>query len=310
MGILVHIFHRSLVLPIVEALNKFAPDIPVWSRVEEAPPEEVECLLAWSLKEGVAPSFPNLRLISAPSAGVDKLLSAPDLPAGVPITRVVDPDQSRYIAQYVAAVTLQHTRELERYRVQQQQGEWARHDVRPARSIRIGVLGLGDLGSTVARTMEALGFSVAGWSRSKKTIAGVETLAGDDQLDTLLSRSDVLVCTLPLTTATRGILQKRTLARLPKGAFVVNVGRGEHVVDEDLLALLDSGHLGGAALDVFTVEPLPAESPFWRHPRIVLTPHIAAPASFDLIAQQCAENLRRIRAGQPPLNVVDRTQGY
>ncbi|MGO4331594.1 2-hydroxyacid dehydrogenase [Cupriavidus sp. M-11] len=309
MGILV-LIHPSLSAPLADALRKAAPDIPVWTSAAQAPVPEVECIMAWSLQDGVASSYPALKLISAPSAGVDKLLSATDLAPGMPVTRVVDPRQPLEIAQYVLAVTLRHTRELPCYEAQQLRVEWHRHPVRPAQKTRVGVLGLGQIGQAVARAMHGAAFHVAGWSRSRKALPGIATFAGESELGTLLSQSDILVCTLPLTADTHEILDRRRLSQLPQGAYLVNVGRGEHLVESDLIALLDSGHLAGAALDVYRAEPLPADSALWRHPRILATPHIAAQASFDLVAQQCVENVRRVRSGLAVLNEVDRARGY
>lgn len=309
MGILVNI-HPSMGAPIVEALRAAAPDIPVWAHRDEAPAEAVEAMLAWSLKPGVLPAFPHLKLLCAPSAGVDKLLAVPDLPPDLPVVRTVDPQQHVEIAQYVVGATLRHTREFERFASQQQRGEWLRRPVRASAHCRVGILGLGEVGRFVACAMQAIGYPVAGWSRSSKALPGLTSYSGAQGLQQLLECSDILVCALPLTPETRDLLDHRTLALLPRGAYVINVGRGEQVVEDDLRALLDTGHLAGAALDVLREEPPSPDHLLWRHPQVFGTPHIAAQASAQTIALQCLENLRRVRAGQPVLHRVDLAKGY
>lgn len=297
------------VAPYAEALRRAAPDLDVWTSEDVAPPQQVEAILAWRLQPGQVARYPNLRMVCSIGAGVDKLMP-PDLPAAVTLTRVVDPGQGREIAQYVLACTLGFTRDLARYAQQQAAAQWLRHPVRPASQCRVGVLGLGAVGQAVARAFVPLGYPVAGWSRRGEPVPGVEVFAGDAGLAALLARSDVLVCTLPLTPATRGLLNRATLAQLPRGAFVVSVGRGEHVVEPDLRALLDDGHLGGAALDVFEREPPDPANWVWLHPKVVATPHIAAQASFDTVAAQCLDALRRAREGLPQPHAVDRSAGY
>lgn len=309
MAILVNI-HPSMGAPIAESLRTLAPDVRVWASRDEAPAGEVEVMLAWSLRPGVLPAYPQLKLLCAPSAGVDKLLAVPDLPAGLPVARTVDPQQHVEIAQYVVGTTLRHTRELELFARQQQAGDWLRRPVRASAACRVGILGLGEVGRFVAGAMQAIGYPVAGWSRSAKSIAGLATHSGAQGLEQLLSASDILVCALPLTPETRDLLNRRTLSLLPCGAYFINVGRGEQVVEDELLALLDEGHLSGAALDVLREEPPLPGNRAWQHPKAFVTPHIAAQASADTVARQCLENLRRLRAGEPLLNLVDVARGY
>jgi D-3-phosphoglycerate dehydrogenase/glyoxylate/hydroxypyruvate reductase A len=205
-------------------------------------------------------------------------------------------------------------RELPRYRAQQAASHWARHPVRPLARCRIGVLGLGAVGLAIARAFLPLGFPVAGWARGPRSAqdlpAGVTAFAGDAGLPTLLARSDVLVCALPLTPATHGLLNRATLSQLPAGACVINIGRGEQLVEADLRALLDSGHLAGAALDVFEREPPPPDNWVWQHPHVQATPHIAGEASAEVVVQQLLEALRCARAGLPQPLGVDRQSGY
>ncbi|MEF7612859.1 glyoxylate/hydroxypyruvate reductase A [Aquincola sp. MAHUQ-54] len=296
--------------PFVDALRAAAPEVPVWTDLASAPADEVELLLAWRLKAGVLPRLPKLRALCSLAAGVDKLITVPDLPADLPLTRVVDPMQGVQIAQYVVAGTLQFTRDLRRYAQQQAQRTWERHPVRPAAQCRVGLLGLGAVGQAIARAFAPLGYPVAGWSRSPRALDGIACFHGDAQLPAMLAQTDILVCALPLTEATRGLLDHERLSQLPRGAIVVNVGRGEQMVEPDLRALLDAGHLGGAVMDVFDREPPPPDDWTWTHPRVLATPHIAAQASFETVAAQCVDTLRRLRAGQPPQWLVDRSAGY
>jgi D-3-phosphoglycerate dehydrogenase/glyoxylate/hydroxypyruvate reductase A len=306
--------------PLIAALHAAAPDIPVWS-ADALPPEfdpgAVEAILAWRLKPGALAPYPQLRVLCSTGAGVDKLLAVPDLLdgfPGLPVTRTVDPTQHLQIAQYVVACALSHLRELPTYRAQQAAARWARHPVRPLARCRIGVLGLGAVGLAIARAFVPLGFPVAGWARTPRRPqdlpAGVSAYAGEAGLPPLLAQTDVLVCALPLTPATQGLLNQATLSQLPAGACVINIGRGEQLVEADLRALLDSGHLAGAALDVFEREPPPPDNWVWQHPRVLATPHIAGEASAAVVAQQVLQALRCARAGLPQPLAIDRASGY
>jgi len=292
----------------VAALREAAPDLPVWTSEEVHDPAAVEAILAWRIKPGVVARYPNLRVVCAVGAGVEKLLAAGDLPAQLPVTRALDPAQNEKIAQWVVGCTLQFTRDLRRYAQQQARAHWERHAVRPA--ARVGVLGLGAVGQAIARAFRPLGYPVAGWSRRGEPVDGVHVCAGEAGLRELLAGSDVLVCALPLTPRTNGLLDRARLAQLPRGAIVVSVGRGEHVVEADLRALLDAGHLGGAALDVFEREPPPPDNWVWSHPQVIATPHIAGEVGRAVVARQTLDALRRARAGEPQPLAVDRAAGY
>lgn len=296
--------------PFVDALRRAAPDLTIWSDADEAPAESVEAILAWRMGDGVLPRYRNLRVLCSTGAGVDKLLAIGDLPDAVHVTRMVDPMQGLQIAQYVVAQTLRFTRDLPLYTEQQSRGYWKRHRVRPFERCRVGLLGLGRIGGAIAAAFAPLGYPLAAWTRRGHQVPGVANYVGDASLDDFLKQSNILVCALALTPHTRGILCRRTLEKLPAGAFVINVGRGEHVVEAELRALLDEGHLHGAALDVFEREPPPPDNWVWSHPRVVATPHIAGEASFDEVAQQCVDSLLRARRGERPLNTVDRAAGY
>ncbi len=282
-------------------------DFRVWPEVGD--PADIEVALVWRPPPGLLAGLPNLRLIQALSAGIEALLADPTLP-DVPLCRMVDESLTVTMREFVAATVLFFHRGLDRYARRQRQVRWRLEPPRPAAATRVGIMGLGVLGGDVARTLAGLGFRVRGWSRRGKTIPGVETFAGPDALADFAAAVDVLVCLLPLTPATEGILDSRLFAALPRGAVVINVGRGRHLVERDLLDALDRGHLRAAWLDVFAEEPLPDDHPFWRHPRIHVTPHAAAWTHPETAAEVVVENLRRLRAGEPLRHRVDRARGY
>ncbi|SDF41205.1 glyoxylate/hydroxypyruvate reductase A [Limimonas halophila] len=273
-------------------------------------PASVRHALVWQPPAGLLASLPNLEAIFSMGAGVDHILRDPELPADVPIVRLADAGLRQGMVEYVTLAVLRHHRALRGYIEQQAQRRWAEIPVPLAGGRRVGILGLGELGQACATALAGLGFDVAGWARTPKQVPGVTTHAGTDGLETLLARSDILVCLLPLTDATRGILNRTTLEKLPPGACVVNVARGQHLVQPDLLALLDSGHLAGATLDVTDPEPLPAADPLWAHPRVLVTPHVAAPTKPESAVPEIAGNVRRLARGEPPAPIVNRNTGY
>ncbi len=252
----------------------------------------------------------GLKAIFNLGAGVEALLKRIALPPGVPLIRLEDAGMGRQMAEYVTWAVLRYFRRLDVYATQQSRGEWRLH--RPLRhaDFPVGVMGLGVLGAQVARAVAALGFPVLGWSRGTKLVDGVQCFAGRAELDGFLRRSRALVCMLPLTADTAGILDRGTLAKLPEGAFVINVARGGLIVDEDLIGALDAGRIAGATLDVFHEEPLPAAHPYWRHPKVLITPHASAATLLDESAAQIAEKVRRLERGEPVSGVVDLGRGY
>lgn len=280
----------------------------IWPNVPD--PEAIEAALVWAPKKGELKRYPNLKFISSFGAGVEHIMADPDLPPGVPIVRIVDERLTTGISEYALLHVLRQHRKLDELRVHQQAHRWARMPVPDTPRTTVGILGLGHLGRHAGRLFADLGFRVIGWSRTPKQVAGVESFAGAAALTPFLGQCDYLICLLPLTPETRGILNAETLAALPKGAYVINAGRGPEVVDEALIAALDSGHLSGATLDVFHREPLDPAHPFWDHPKILVTPHNAADSIPQSVAPQIAENLRRARAGEPLLNVVNPDTGY
>jgi glyoxylate/hydroxypyruvate reductase A len=296
--------------PWVEHLRRQDPglDLRIWPDV--GPPEEVLFVLSWKHPLGIMKRFPQLKCIASLGFGVDHVLRDPDLPAGVPVTRIVDAGMVDAMSTYVLAAVLDHTRQFDLYRGDQALKTWTPRVPKHPRDVRVGIMGLGHLGADAARKLHALGFPVSGWSRTPKSIDGVVGFTGDSGLDDFLSIADILICLLPLTPATEGILNRRTLSKLPAGAYLINAARGEHLLEEDLISTLESGHLSGACLDVFREEPLPESHPFWSHPRVTMTPHVASLTYPRDVAPQIVANYHRVRTGQPPWNVVDLKRGY
>lgn len=292
------------------ALTKRLPglDMRVWPDFGAA--AEINAVLVWNHPRGALQQFPNLHAILSLGAGVNHILDDPQLPSHVPIARIVDPALAHGMAEYAALAVLRYHRNFDAYERFQREHRWKRLPIPVATQRRVGVLGLGEIGSACATAIAALGFAVAGWSRMTKSLPGVKSYAGPEGLAPFLAATDILVCVLPLTAATRGILNRDTLARLPRGAFVINIARGAHVAEADLIAALDSGHIAGATLDVFSDEPLPRDHPFWTHPRVLVTPHIASLTNPETAADGVAENLRRLAEGRLLLNLVDRFRGY
>ncbi len=283
-------------------------EIEIWPDI--ANPAAVEFALVWKHPPGVLAGLPKLRCISSLGAGVDFLLQDPQLPSGVPLVRLVDDELKQSMAEYVCLGALQHFRQFDQYRQQQANGTWQSRSLQHISTMRVGILGLGELGSHVASRLAALGFSVHGWRRSAASSEGIRCFCGNEELAAFLGMTDILVCLLPLTPVTRDFLDCRVFRQLPVGAFFINVARGELLVEQDLLAAVDSGHLAGALLDVFRQEPLPGEHPFWLHPRIRITPHIASITNPESAVLQILENYHRALSGQALLHCVDRQRGY
>ena len=280
----------------------------------EFDPAEIHYAAVWKPVPGELAAFLNLRVIFNLGAGVDALIVDSSLPK-VPLVRVAVGDLTGRMTEYVALHVLMHHRQEPYLRVSQREKRWAPKFQWPASAVSVGIMGLGTLGSDAAGALRRLGFRVAGWSRSAKQIEGIECFHGAAQLDAFLQRTDILVCLLPLTPDTRHILNRGLFARLsrngPLGAPVlINAGRGGLQNEADILACLDDGTLGGASLDVFATEPLPADSPFWTHPHVMLTPHNAADTDPDEISKYVARQIERFEAGGALENVVDPARGY
>lgn len=279
-----------------------------WPALDD--PASVEVALVAAPPPGVLGRFPNLRFIQSLWMGVDGLLADPTLPRGVPIARLIDPGMIAAMSETVLARVLDWHRHLYRYRAQQAAKHWKPLRQFMAADRTVGILGLGALGTDAAAKLVALGFRVCGWSRREKQLAGVEVFFGADGLEVMLRRGEALVCLLPLTAQTRGILDARRLALLPEGGCVISVGRGAQLVEHDLLAALASGRLAHAYLDVFETEPLPADHAFWTHPNVSITPHVAALTEPRTALARVVANLERFARGERPEALVDAGAGY
>jgi glyoxylate/hydroxypyruvate reductase A len=283
-------------------------DFRVWPEAGNL--EEIDYALVWRPPPGMLKQFPRLKAILSLGAGVDHIFLDPHLPRHLPVTRMVDAGLAAQMTEYALYAVLHFHRAMDRYAEQQRRGEWRMLAAVPAHERTVGVMGLGVLGADFARKAAALGFRVRGWSRSPKAIPGVESFHGEPGLDAFLAGTHILANFLPLTPQTGRILDARLFDRLPQGAYLINIARGAHVVEDDLLRALDSGRLAGAMLDVFVREPLPPGHPFWKHPRVVVTPHIAAQAIASLMVEQVVDNIRRIERGEVPTGLVDVERGY
>jgi glyoxylate/hydroxypyruvate reductase A len=277
-------------------------------------PAEIEYAAVWKPAPGELAGFANLRAIFNLGAGVDALMVDKTLPA-VPLVRVAVTDLTDRMTEYVVLHVLMHHRQEPYLRQSQRDRRWAPKFQWPASAVSVGIMGVGVLGAHAAKALKGIGFQVAGWNRSEKRIEGIECFAGREQLEPFLRRTDILVCMLPLTAETRHILNRDLFSKLrrsgPIGAPVlINTGRGGLQNETDLLACLDNGTLGAASLDVFSEEPLPAASPFWSHPKVILTPHNAADTDPDEISKYVARQIARFEAGGALENVVDRDRGY
>jgi len=289
------------------ALNACLPE----ARVHAGPGAPAcDYAVVWQPPAELFESQRRLKALFSLGAGVNGLLAMPSLPGDVPLVRMEDGGMAGQMVEYALYVALREFRRLPDYRRDQSQARWASQPARARGDFAIGVLGLGVLGGAVARALADFGFAVSGWSRDDKSITGVRCGHGAQGLDDVLESSQVLMLFLPVTGATDGLLGRARLARLPEGAAVVNLSRGELIDEDALLEALDSGRLAAAYLDVFRQEPLPADHPFWHHPRVRITPHVAALTDTHLACMQVAEKIRRLEAGEPISGVVDRLRGY
>ncbi|MEE8272498.1 MAG: glyoxylate/hydroxypyruvate reductase A [Alphaproteobacteria bacterium] len=295
----------------VPALKAELPDLEVrvWPAVGD--PADIRYALTWNPQPGLLASLPNLQVIFSLGAGVDGILTDPDLPPALPLVRMVDQSLTEGMTEYVVLHVLDWHRQAAAYRAQQRKSLWRPRLERLARERKVGVMGLGELGRHAALALAALKFDVAGWSRTPKTIDGVTCFHGAGRGFTrFLAASEILVCLLPLTKATAGILGAATFDRLPRGAYLINAARGSHLVETDLLAALGSGQIAGATLDVFGDEPLPRGHPFWRDPRITITPHVASVTHARTAARSVAAQIGRFQADAPLDHLVDRKAEY
>ncbi|MBT8315370.1 MAG: glyoxylate/hydroxypyruvate reductase A [Maribacter sp.] len=292
-----------------KALRRNTADIPIYSYLEEHPEEQIKMALVWKPPLGSLGKYKNLECIASSGAGVDFLFKDKELP-NVPITRVVDEYLAKDMSEHVIALIFSHLKNLNQYKVDQFNKVWKPIDYHRIEDLTIGIMGLGALGKVLAEDLLRFGFKVLGWSGSRKDLSGIKTFAGQKEKTTFLNATQILVCLLPLTKETTGILNKDLFSQLPKGAHVINVARGGHLVDKELLEMLDNEHLSGASLDVYHQEPLSTEHPFWEHPKVHMTPHYASVSDTDSVVPQILENYRRLENGQELLNLVSKTKGY
>jgi len=286
------------------------PDETIVTDRAGAPAQSFDIALVASPPPGALAGLSNLRLVQSLWAGVDRLLADPGVPTDVPLARMVDPAMNEAMAETALWAVLALQRGFFDYARQQRAQQWRAHAQRRADETTVGVLGLGQMGRATVRRLVGGGYRVLGWSTRAAELPGVGTLSGEAGLAALLGQADIVVNLLPLTDATRGLFDAARLAHMPRGAALVNLARGAHVVEADLLAALDAGRLRHAVLDVFATEPLPPGHPFWRHERVTVLPHAAALTDPRSAAAIVAANVRALRAGQSPRNLVDRARGY
>jgi glyoxylate/hydroxypyruvate reductase A len=290
-----------------------ARDLRIWpDAIGNAADVAYACV--WLPPSGLLARFRNLRAVINLGAGVDRLLTDPNLP-DVPIARVVHPDLTARVVEYVVLHVLMHHRRQRLYDAQQRSRLWQVHDQPAASEVAVGVMGLGAIGAAAADALARLGFQIAGWSRTPRSMAGIELFHGAAELDRFLARTEILVCLLPQTAQTEGLLNRELFRRLKRdgatgGAFLINAGRGALQVDADIVAALDDGTLAGATLDVFPQEPLPAASPLWSHPKVTVTPHNAGDISPRAFVREVIAQIERAERGQPMAHLVDRARGY
>ena len=282
-------------------------EVRVWPELGDA--RDIDIVALGVPLAGMFDKLPNLRLIISLTAGIDGLLRAPDLP-DLPIVRAGGPQGDSMMNEATLLHVLRHHRYMPEYLRAQQRAEWIKMPIVPAGERRVGVMGLGAIGLAAANALVDAGFQVAGWVRQPRAAGRIEVFAGRDRLAAFLARCEIVVNLLPLTEETRGILCAETLKALPADACIINLGRGEHVVEADLIAALDSGHLAAATLDVYPVEPLPGDSPLWRHPKITVMPHVSRRLVADILAPRVCVIVRDFRAGRPLMQTVNRKRGY
>jgi glyoxylate/hydroxypyruvate reductase A len=301
-----NLLFASRIEPVERWLPLLEPALPQ-DRIFLEPRADIDVALVAAPPKGTFGKLPRLKLVQSLWMGVEKLLEDPELPRHVPFARMVDPGMVAAMSETVLAHVLDWHRHFWTYRLWQAQKKWKRRRQFMAQDRTIGILGLGELGGDAAKKLLALGFRVCGWSRRPKDVPGVHC---STDLHEILGMSDAIVCLLPLTAQTKGILNKDALARVREGGCLINLARGGHVVVPDLLAALDSRHLAHAYLDVFDEEPLPAGSPLWTHPGVTVTPHIAALTEPRTAVPAIVANIERVRRGGPPLHLVDFSAGY
>ena len=293
-----------------EALAMEMPELEVRAYPDYGDPAEVDYALVYWPPHGLIASLPNVKAVLSIAAGCDHILADPQLPPELPIVRMVDDYLAAMMAEYAVYGVLHFHRDMHFYRREQLAGRWSRGWPLYTPDTAVGILGLGAIGGDCAAKLGALGFQVHGWSRGPKSVAGVTCHHGAGGLLAMAAQCRFLVCVLPLTEQTQGIIDARLLAAMPQGGFIINIARGGHLVDDDLLVALDSGQLGGAFLDVYNEEPLPPSHSYWRHDKVWMTPHVAGELVPRSCAKSVAANIRRMEAGRSVPDLLDKVRGY
>lgn len=293
----------------VRELKLQLPDqeIYTWTKDLQIEKEKVDFAVSWKHPFGIYKEYPNLKVISSMGAGVDHITGDPDISEDITVTRIVDEQLTVDMSSFVLALIMSRLKNISYHHCN---NFWEPKKYLKVEDVYVGILGLGVLGGGLATVLQKNDFKVSGWSNSKKKIYGISTYHGEDQLSEFLKNTNILVCLLPLTPETDSILNRELFKQLPQGAYVINVARGEHLVEEDLLEMVQDGHLSGASLDVFRIEPLPEDHPFWKETKIMITPHIASITDPRKVVPQIAENFRRHCKSKEFINVVTREKGY
>lgn len=306
MSLLINIPDRPLT-KLIDKLTQYIPaeEIRVWPEIKQA--DDIEFALVWKHQPGSLTNLPKLKGISSFGAGVDSILTDSQLP-NVPIARIVDDSLGKDMASFILTMIQHHKLRLDQFTQQQQVALWKPKSARKGN--RVGILGFGQLGQEAAKLLSYMGFDVSAWARTDKVAHDVVCHSGQQAFEQLVANSDYLVCLLPLTAETEGILNREVFELMPNDAALINVARGKHLVEQDLIAALDNNLLAYAYLDVFTQEPLPAQHPFWQHDKIKVTPHISAVTNVDTAVAQIVENYQRVKQEQNMINCIDRQQGY
>ena len=299
---------RNNVSTWVEYFKKENPELTVEVYPNDTNREQTEFVAAWNPPTEALAKYPNLKVIASMAAGV-KHITSKKIPDGVKITRVKDEYLNYDLSYYVLNATLNYLRDIPSYFQLQQKNTWERLTYKRPEEVTVGILGFGNIGQAIGQLLVKNDFKVLGWSRSKKEAEGIETFK-ENELNTFLSRSEILVCMLPHTQETEDILNKELFQQLPKGAYLINVGRGAHLQEEEFLKALETKQLSGATLDVFKTEPLPEEHPFWSHEKISITPHTASITNPKTIVPKMVENFERMKNNQPLKDAVDLKKGY
>lgn len=297
-------------MQLIVALKERGPDLDVRVWPECGHLEDVDVALVWCCPKDALQKLSNLKLILSLGAGVDHILQASHVPKKIPLVRSVYEDLPLKMVEYVMLAVLSFKRRSLEYQTLQRTHRWQALLNPHNQQFTVGILGLGTIGTVVAQKLTTLGLVVRGWSRTPKDIQNVKCFCGNEQFEPFLSQCRVIVCLLPLTPETKGILSEKVFSALPQGAYLINVGRGQHLVETDLLNALESGQIAGAYLDVFTTEPLPSKHPFWDHPQITITPHVACISQPESLADYIFETIYQFQNGKKLQYLVDRSRGY